>query len=95
MKHASLEELQTSRLIADIRRVVDILNGEIAEEEKRCGVSNRQRPDYPMHARALIARRDNLKSTIALLEKRFGLQGPPLPRRTIGKRTAGAIEKPH
>jgi hypothetical protein len=72
MRHASLEELQTCRLIADIRRVVDILNGDIAEEEARCGISDPIKPEYPMHARALVARRDNLESTIASLEKRVG-----------------------
>lgn len=72
MKHASFEELQTFKLIEDIRRVVDILNGDIADEETRCGILDHNRPEYPMRARALIARRDNLESTIASLEKRVG-----------------------
>ena len=52
--------------------MVDILNGDIAEEEARCGISDPIKPEYPMHARALVARRDNLESTIASLEKRVG-----------------------
>jgi hypothetical protein len=72
MRHPSLEELQTSRLIADIRRVVDILKVDIAEEETRCGVSDPRKAEYPMRARALVARRDNLEATIASLQQRVG-----------------------
>jgi hypothetical protein len=70
MRHRSLEALQTRRLIADIRRVVEILNVDIAEEEADSGVSDPTRPEYPMLARALLARRDNLVNTLSSLEAR-------------------------
>jgi len=72
MRHPSVEALKTSRLIADIRHVVDILNDDIAEEEARSGISDRRKAGYPVRARALIARRDNLESTIASLQQRVG-----------------------
>jgi hypothetical protein len=57
MKHPSVQALQTRRLIADIRRVVDILNVDIAQEESATGISDPKLPEYSMVARALTARR--------------------------------------
>lgn len=70
MTHPSINVLKTRRLIADIRRVVDILNADIAAEEEVSGISDPSRPDYPILARALSARRANLESTLASLELR-------------------------
>src|SRR5215510_9179065 len=61
---SSLEALQTRRLIADIGRIIEILNCDIADEEARAGVSDPSRPEYPILARALAARRENLQSTM-------------------------------
>ena len=72
MRHLSVRALQTRALIADIRRLVDILNVEIAQEESLIGVSDPALPEYPMIARALTARRENLESTLASLEDRLG-----------------------
>ncbi|MCP4615629.1 MAG: hypothetical protein GY844_04240 [Bradyrhizobium sp.] len=72
MKHQALEVLQTRRLIADIRRVVAILDSDIAAEEEMARVSDVKLAEYPMVARALAARRDNLELTLASLEKRLG-----------------------
>jgi len=72
MTHPSVRALQTRALIADIRRLVDILNVDIAQEESLIGVSDPTLPEYPMVARALIARRENLESTLASLEDRLG-----------------------
>jgi hypothetical protein len=58
-------------LIADIDPVVQILNSDIAAEEEQAGVYNRSELEYPMLARTLAARRDNLQGTIAALEKRL------------------------
>jgi len=52
--------------------LVDILNVDIAQEESQIGVSDPTLPEYPMVARALVARRDNLESTLASLEDRLG-----------------------
>jgi septation ring formation regulator EzrA len=67
----SREALQTRTLIADIDRIVQILSGDIAAEEKQAGVFDRSRADYPMLARKLAARRDNLAGTIAALERQL------------------------
>jgi hypothetical protein len=58
-------------LIADIDRVVRILDSDIAAEEERARVFDRSDAMYPILARALAARRDNLKGTIAALDKRL------------------------
>ena len=71
----SREALQTQSLIADIDRVVQIIDSDIAAEEEKAGVFNRSQAEYPMLARTLAARRDNLMGTIAAREKR--LSGMP------------------
>jgi hypothetical protein len=71
MKHPTVHALQTRQLIADIRRVVDILNVDIAEEETQTGVSDPALPEYSIVARALSTRRENLESTLAVLEAQF------------------------
>ena len=68
MRHPSVQVLQTRRLIADIRRVVDILNVDIAQEESLTGVCDPKLPEYSTLARALTARRENLECTLASLE---------------------------
>jgi septation ring formation regulator EzrA len=83
MKHqrhidASSAALRTAKLIADIDRVVQILNSDITAEEQQAGVFDSSRAQYPLLARTLATRRDNLKETIAALEKRLaGLQIRP------------------
>jgi septation ring formation regulator EzrA len=67
----SREALQTRILIADIGRVVQIIESDIAAEEQQTGVFDRCQVEYPILARNLAARRDNLKGTIAELEKRL------------------------
>jgi septation ring formation regulator EzrA len=67
------EATQTKTLIADIDRIVQILNADIAAEEEQAGIFDCSRPEYPVLARALAARRDNLKETIAALEQRLEL----------------------
>jgi len=65
------DALQTRELIADIGRVVQILDSDIAAEEEQARVFDRSRIDYPILARTLATRRDNLLGTIAALELRF------------------------
>ena len=65
------EALQTRVLIADITRVVQILDGDIAAEEEQAGIFDRSKAEYPLLAGALAARRDNLKDTITALEQQF------------------------
>ena len=65
------EALQIGELIADIDRVVHILNSDIATEEEQAKVFDRSQSEYPILARTLTARRDNLRATIAALERRL------------------------
>jgi hypothetical protein len=65
------EALQTKTLIADINRIVQILDSDIAAEEKQARVFDRSQVEYPMLARTMAARRDNLLNTIGALEQRL------------------------
>jgi hypothetical protein len=69
---ASREALQISELIAELDRIIHILNSHIAAEEEQVQVFERSHPEYPMFARMLAARRDNLTATNAALELRLG-----------------------
>ena len=63
-------ELRLDGLIADLWWRVRLLNTDILEEEARTGVFDAQQPTYPPLAANLRARRDNLVSTIGMLEQR-------------------------
>ncbi len=65
------EALQIRSLIADITRIIQIIEGDIAAEEEQAGIFDRSHAGYPMLARTLGARRDNLMDTIAALERRL------------------------
>ena len=58
------------KILADLVRTVQLIESDIATEEARAGVSDRSNVNYPILARTLIERRDNLKMTIAALEQR-------------------------
>lgn len=72
------ERTQVRTLIADLQRIVYILDAEIEFEERQAGVTDLARPEYPVLARELRARRDNLSGTIS------GLQS------SLAKATAGS-----
>jgi septation ring formation regulator EzrA len=65
------EARQTRRLIADIDRIVQILDSDIAAEEEQARIFDRCQVEYPMLARTLAVRRDNLRHTTAALEQRL------------------------
>lgn len=65
------EAAQILKMISDITRVVQLLSCDITTEEERVGISDRSNAAYPILARTLAARRDNLKNTITALEQRF------------------------
>jgi hypothetical protein len=69
-KAASREAAQTRILIADLDRIVQILNCDIVAEEECARISDHS-DSNSMLARMLIARRDNLRETIAALELRL------------------------
>jgi hypothetical protein len=66
---ASWEAAQAKTLVADLGRIVHILNKAITAEEERGGVFEPFQAEYPMHARELTARRETVADTIAVLEK--------------------------
>ncbi|MCJ9704143.1 MULTISPECIES: hypothetical protein [unclassified Bradyrhizobium] len=63
-------ELRLDALIADLWWRVRLLNTDILEEEAKSGVFDVHEPAYPLLALNLRARRDNLVSTIGVLEER-------------------------
>jgi len=65
---AAFNRFQVATLIDDLSRSLDILTADIDHEEMRAGVRDLADPAYPMLARTLRARRDNIRATIASLE---------------------------
>jgi hypothetical protein len=55
-------------LILDLKRTVKYFDIDIETEETRVGIVDVWRPEYPIVARNLRTRRDNLLGTIAILE---------------------------
>ena len=58
-------------LITEMEHLVLILNAEIASEEQQARIFDRSQSEYPILARGLAARRDNLLDTIAELKRRL------------------------
>jgi hypothetical protein len=65
-----------SKVLVDLVRTVQLIECEIAAQEDRAGVFDRSDVMYPMLAKTLIERRDNLKMTIDALERRLAEQAP-------------------
>ena len=65
---AETNKLQIATLIGDLWRSVEVLTADIEHEEMHSGVRNVANPNYPVLARSLRARRDNIGATIASLE---------------------------
>ena len=65
---AATNKLQIATLIGDLWRSVEVLTADIEHEEMHSGVRNVADPNYPVLARSLRARRENLGATIASLE---------------------------
>jgi hypothetical protein len=61
--------------VAEVQRVlvqtVELIESDIVAEEERARISNRSDAKYPILARSLIERRDNIRMTIAALEQRL------------------------
>ena len=65
---AAVNGLQIATLIGSLSRSVELLTVDIEHEETRAGVRDLKDPAYPVQARSLRARRENIGATIALLE---------------------------
>ena len=68
---AGEEAEKLKALIGELGRRVRLLDSDIARQEGLAGVSNPWNAAYPVQARTLTAHRDNLKQTIAALERRL------------------------
>ena len=69
---AATRRLQIATLIGDLWWSVEVLTADIEHEEMHSGVRNVANPNYPVLARSLKARRENLGATIASLEALTG-----------------------
>jgi hypothetical protein len=58
-------------MIDDLGRTIQLIECDIAVEEERSGIFDPFDARYPVLARALTARRDNLKVTIIALAQRL------------------------
>jgi hypothetical protein len=75
MKHFQ-ETSRIETLIANLNRSMETLNVDIEAEEKRAGVTSVSDPAYPVIARQLCTRRDNLQVTITALQDHSQTDGP-------------------
>jgi hypothetical protein len=65
---AAVNGLQIATLIGSLSRSVALLTVDIEHEEARAGVRDLSDPAYPVLARSLRVRRDNIGATISSLE---------------------------
>ena len=63
---------QIATLISDLTRLVSVLTADVEHEESLAGVRNFADPAYPVLARNLRTRRENIRATIASLEAATG-----------------------
>jgi multidrug resistance efflux pump len=69
--NTAVRETGIEALIVDLGRRAQLLDDDIAAEEERARVFNRSDAAYPIAARILAVRRENVKATIATLEKQL------------------------
>ena len=68
MATTAVNRLQIATLTSDLSRLVTFLTADIEHEEARAAVRDLSDPVYPVLARSLRTRRENIGATIALLE---------------------------
>jgi hypothetical protein len=64
---AAANRFQIATLIESLLRSVELLTVDIEHEETRAGVRDLSDPTYPVLARSLSSRRDNIRATLASL----------------------------
>jgi len=69
IEHLTLAQIHAALAYYHANR--DEIDSDIAAEEEQAGVFDPSQAGYPILARTLAARRDNLKQTIAALERRL------------------------
>jgi hypothetical protein len=85
---AAVNKLQIATLIGSLSRSVALLTVDIEHEETRAGVRDLSDPAYPVLARSLRVRRENIRATIAMLEN---LRSPKASTHTHYDRTRGGV----
>ena len=68
---AQHEAVKIRKMIGDLDRSVKLLNCDVASEEERTRISDRSDAAYSILARMLAIRCNNLRNTIAALERRL------------------------
>jgi hypothetical protein len=71
---------QLHALISDLRWRTQMLDADILEEERKAGISDPKNLAYPLLALNLRARRDNLQTSITILENRLEKRSAEWPR---------------
>jgi hypothetical protein len=67
------EESVIRTMLHDLDRTIQLLDVDVATEEERARVFDRSHATYPILARTLAARRDNLRETVVVLEQRLSM----------------------
>jgi hypothetical protein len=78
LRHSGIAQETASRraevirsMIHDLTRTIQIIRVDICTEEERARVFNKADPLYPVLARTLECRRENLVETVAALRQQF------------------------
>jgi hypothetical protein len=75
---AAVNGLQIATLVGDLSRSVEMLTADIEHEETQTGVRDLSDPTYPVLARSLRVRRDNIVATVATLQNLRAPKGSAL-----------------
>ena len=73
-----VQESTISKMLSDLALACRLIEADIATEEKRAGIYDQSDRRYPILARSLNERRDNLKGTMATLERLMSEARPKL-----------------
>jgi hypothetical protein len=76
MKTAAHDVVQIETLIKRLARAAEIMDVEISYEEQLSSVRDPSDPAYPMIARTLTARRDNLRASVVSLQTLIQANNP-------------------
>jgi hypothetical protein len=68
LRTAAVNGLQIATLLGNLSRSMELLTVDIEHVETQAGVHDLSDPTYPVQARSLRTRRENIGATIAMLE---------------------------
>jgi len=70
-RYHTVLESTVSKTLSELVLACQLIESDIAAEERRTGIFDQSDARYPILAKSLNERHDNLKGTIATLEKRL------------------------